>query len=466
MSRKALIAGVLLIVLVAPCPATRADSEKIVDIAFSNGMRTDLQEAINHLIWLVADVRGGGKRPNVGRNVILLYHVGAMAKNLQEVALQKVLETKNSDEVAAITHAHFDLLLQKPDFSSPYVKELAKAADDPVEDLRIRTVSLLDPPQTVLMETLNDAKKLRDALQTGADLLLVSHSQGNLYSNLAISALQQNTDGTLRARLHVVGVAVPAAYIVLPDGSKARSNYMTSWFDAIIIGLLGYIKANNPAMDVKDLRPPLKPNMLAAFDVWGAGGHDFESIYLASRSESNKTFLSLVDCVLKAANGICNLDNPVDSSPPAPKAVTSQYFRKPPECPPNDAPPPASTAQEFPYPSSLVERILAKYPEDMKPEVRRFADRLWKFWMAAAKANKFEEIRTEEYEMAASEIQLLADMQIRFSTLSRDELLREIQAALCQTAQGFSSYVRADRLVSGHPLEIRIEKYVRDFMKL
>ena len=464
MSRKTSIAGVLLFALLAPCSAICADSGKIVDIAFSNGMRTNLQKAVDHLVRLVADVRDGGRRPNAGRNVILLYHVGATVKNLQEVALQKVLETRDPQAIAAITRAHFELLLEQPDFSSPYVKELATAAADPVEDLRIRMINLLDPPQTVLMETLNDAKKLHDALQTSADLLLVSHSQGNLYSNMAVSALQPDLGDTQRARLHVVGVAVPAAYIVMPDGARAQSNYMTSWFDGIIGGLRGYIKANNPAMDVKNFDPPLKPNMLAGFDF--LGGHDFESIYLSSGSESNKTFLSLVDCVLRTASGTCNLDNPVTSSPPPPKKVASPYFRKRPESPPNDAPPPPVSIAQESYPASVIEKILVKYPGDMRPEVRQFAERLWAFWVAAAKVSNFDQIRSEEYEMAASEIQLLADMQIRFPKLSRDELLRDIQAALCQNAQVFSSYVRADRLLSGHPLEIPIEKYVRDFMKL
>lgn len=463
MSQKAWLAGVLLFALLTANSPTRADSAKIVDIAFSNGMRTNLQEAVDHLVRLVADVRDGGRRPNAGRNVILLYHVGATAKNLQEVALQKVLETKDPEKVIAITRAHFELLLEKPDFSNPYVKELATAAADPVEDLRIRTINLLDPPQAVLIETLNDAKKLHDALQTSADLLLVSHSQGNLYSNMAVSTLQQSLGDMQRARLHVVGVAVPAAFIVMPDGSRAHSNYMTSWFDAIIGGLRFYIKLNNPAMDVKDFDPPLKPNMLGGLSSFG---HDFEFAYLASGSESNKTFLSLVDCVLTTTSGTCNLDHPVSSQPPSPAKVETQYFRKRPEWPPNDEPPPPATISQGSYPANVIEKILLNYPDDMKPEVRRFAERLWAFWVAAAKAGNFDQIRSEEYEMAAAEIQLLADMQIRFPKLSRNELLRDIQAALCQNAQIFSSYVRADRLVSGHPLEIRIEKYVRDFMKL
>jgi hypothetical protein len=463
MSLKTWVTGVFFFAALMLGPATRADSEKIVDIAFSNGMRTNLQEAVDHLIRLVADVRDGGRRPNAGRNVILLYHVGATAKNLQEVALQKVLETKDPREVAAITRAHFELLSENPVFSSPYVRELATAAADPVEDLRIRTISLLDPPQTVLMETLNDAKKLHDALQTDTDLLLVSHSQGNLYSNMAISALQKSVNDAQRARLHVVGVAVPAAYIVLPDGSKAHSNYMTSWFDGIIGGLFIFIKLNNPGMDVKHFDPPLKPNMLAAFNSFG---HDFESVYLSSASGSNDAFLSLVDCVLKTSNGICNLNNPVASSPTPPEPPAGEYFRKHPECPPNDAPPPPAFIAQEAYPGDLIEKILVNYPEELRPEVRRFAEHLWSFWVAAAKAGNFDQIASEEYEIAASEIQLLADMQIRFPKFSHDELLRDIQAALCQNAQVFSSYVRADRLVSGHPLEIRIEKYVRDFMKL
>jgi hypothetical protein len=460
MSHKTWVVGILLFALLTP---VRADSEKIVDIAFSNGMRTNLQEAVDHLVHLVADVRNGGRRPNAGRNVILLYHVGATAKNLQEVALQKALETKDPEKVAAITRAYFELLMEKPDYSNPYVKELATAAADPVEDLRIRTITLLDPPQTVLMETLNDAKKLHDALQTSADLLLVSHSQGNLYTNMAVSTLQQNLGDTQRARLHVLGVAVPAAFVVMPDGSKAQSSYMTSWFDAIIGGLWFYIKLNNPAMDAKDFAPPLKPNMVGGL---GSFGHDFESVYLAPDSESNKVFLSLVDCVLKTASGICNLDKPVTTSPPPPAKVETQYFHKRPECPPNDAPPPPAPIAQASYPASIIEKILLDYPDDMKPEVRRFAERLWAFWVAAATASNFEQIRSEEYEMVASEIQLLADMHIRFPKLSRDELLRDIQVALCQNAQIFRSYVRADRLVSGHPLEIRIEKYIRDFMKL
>jgi hypothetical protein len=459
-----LVVAAMLASLFIPSSSISAGQKKELDVAFSNGMNTDLQEAVEHLVYLISDLHRSGGRPQAGLDAILMYHVGSSAKNLQEVALQKALEVEDPEKVAAITRAHFTLLSQRPDFNSPYVKDLATAAADPVQDMRIRTISLLDVPQTVAKEASDDAAQLRLALKNReADLLLVSHSQGNLYSNLAVSALAPTLDDKQRIRLHVVGVGVPAAFIVLPDGARVKTNYMTSSWDAIIWGLKEYVKRGAPLVDVKKLVPPLKPNMSAVGD-WPFG-HGLETAYLARDSASNIFFISIVNCLLESMPPTC-APHSTHIKDTAPTRPANKYFQRAPSAYLNDDPPPFAKHPPHDYPRNDVEIALSRYPVEMRGKVRAFAQRLWEFWSAAAGASSYGDIQKQEYEMVVTEIQLLATMRTQFPSQSSDQVLIDVQSVLARSAEEFADYVRADRLASGHPLYIPVHKYVSDFEKL
>jgi hypothetical protein len=405
------VLAVLLASLFVPSSSTSAERERALDVAFSNGMNTDLQEAVEHLVHLISDLHHSGGRPKAGEDAILMYHVGSTAKNLQEVALQKALETEDPAKVAAITRAHFTLLSQRPDFNTLYVKELASKAPDPIQDMRIRTISLLDVPQTVAKEASDDARQLILALKNReAELLLVSHSQGNLYSNLAVSALSPMLDNIQRSRLHIVGVGVPAAFIVLPDGSRVETNYMTSGSDVIIWGLMAYIKLGAPFIDVKNLMPPLEPNMSASGDwPWG---HGFETAYLARDSASNSLFISIVNCLIDSRPSTCPPHTRVAKSTTL-RTLANQYFQGTPSAVVNDDPPPFTKHLAHDFPGNDVEIALSRYPVEMRGKARAFARRLWEFWSAAANASSYSEIQAQEYDMVTSEIQLLAAMRTR-----------------------------------------------------
>jgi hypothetical protein len=474
--QSALILGAFLF-----SPVAKSSAEELVgaaDVAFANGMDTALVEAVSHLSSLITDLHRDGHRWNDGRHAILLYHVGSFAKNLQEVIVQKEDEASNVARSKALSRAYFLLLSNHPNYEDPDVLSLVSEARDPAENLRARMISSMTPAATVDREVSDDASKLRFALKRGGHVLLVSHSQGNLYSNQAVSLLAldaSRTDDPQRVnleelgRLHVVGVAVPASYVVLPGirgGSELRidSNYMTSDNDHVIsaLSVLTKISAlDNPLPANTTISRGQAPKDTAWLD-WFLG-HGFKTTYIAPAG--NTVFLRLVHCALEVPRVQCAppqlsnqqvLDSPADPHFKG-KGIDSL----------DDGPVALRHREEVSYPSAQIESVLERYPDKSTQQAaREFASDLWTLWRKTSGMKVYDKsIEGLELDVIGSEFKLLGEMRVNLPEQSEDQLLADIQSTLTATPRVFGDYVNADRLVSGHPIDIEVDKYDPNFGK-
>jgi hypothetical protein len=72
---------------------------------------------------------------------------------------------------------------------------------------------------------------IRAKMNEGRKILLVPHSQGNLYANAAYDVLTSGTNAVSKSAIGIVGIASPAAYVA-GDG-----DYLTSSNDLVVGGL-------------------------------------------------------------------------------------------------------------------------------------------------------------------------------------------------------------------------------------
>lgn len=152
--------------------------------------------------------------------------------------------------------------------------------------------------------SLNDADlasvvaDIRSETQGGQTVLLVPHSQGNLYANSAFAQVTNGPNALPPGSIGIMGVASPATYVA------GKGSYLTSTNDLVISGLRSQYPLTLPA------------NTWVKAAVFDMMGHNFVGIYmnpeLTSRAQivqaiQNK-LLSLNTPTATAANRAIKLD--------------------------------------------------------------------------------------------------------------------------------------------------------------
>lgn len=122
-------------------------------------------------------------------------------------------------------------------------------------------------------DVLNHILAYKDCIRKGSKVLVVPHSEGNLFANLAYESLTT----TERESLRVVSVANPDNCVAEACGLTA-SPYTTSANDTVILGYL-----LNP---LTPLRAPLPPNVVNGLNILDWSGHQFVLSYMDYFSNS------------------------------------------------------------------------------------------------------------------------------------------------------------------------------------
>lgn len=143
---------------------------------------------------------------------------------------------------------------------------------------------------------------VRSVHRPAGRVLLVPHSQGNLYANLAYDRLTSGSAPTVQTKsIAIVGVATPASSV------RGGGKYVTSTLD-VVIGAL------------RSALPVLPPNVTQPFTLDDALGHNFIKIYLRPNTPGRASIVANMEAALR------NLKSSVDADPFYGGPVDSFYY--------------------------------------------------------------------------------------------------------------------------------------------
>ncbi|CAM2156259.1 exported protein of unknown function [Pararobbsia alpina] len=439
---------VFLCALLSSRSASAQTAPSSLDVGYSNGMDNSLVEAVDSLFELLADLHSQPQWTNAGANLVLLYHVGAFAKNLEEVYLQKRDEKRSNVDYKAMSSTYFSILASHADTHDANVAQFLKLACDPSVALTTEAIKSMSAEETVREQTKNDASALSDGIFSGRHLLLASHSQGNLYTNLAIAELQNRKIPKEHLPvLHVVGLAVPASYVARLNEPSVHANYIT-WSNDYVINGLRLLVDLMGVLHVKTLDPPLPSDVSEPATSGDWRNHAFIEAYI-KQGPLNRQFLQLADCVVRSSGASCSPTSTPATVDDSQVRITSRYACA--------APATGSVNTTATFPGPDLARLTNKYPPEVQASADRFARNLWDFWVKGSSTNTYQSVAGLEYAVIESEAHLVTLMQANHIE-NRSGLLAGIEATLAQTPDIFAAYVHTDGLVSGHPWPLQVAK--------
>lgn len=250
-------------------------------IGHINGVRATQVDAAQNLEAL--SISYGRYRGDRRLKYFLAYNpTGGLPGDLPEVLAQKEQEFPGATIVQML---RFLLYSETGTLASELVNQLATLYADWINGSGRSFNTYSDASlQTIINYVTTSASN-------GTRVLLVPHSQGNLYANRVVEVLtsgQAPFDGWRQYKygsIGIVGLATPAAYVA---GQRAENKgYVTSLNDIVIGGLrkAGYAV--------------LAPNVTVPFTQDDFTGHGFREIYLA-KPEAWTVAKQKVDSVLDA----------------------------------------------------------------------------------------------------------------------------------------------------------------------
>lgn len=250
--------------------------QKETDIYFINGIGKSNEAMLTRDIESI-NIGMSQFCPKFTGNILLLFNgsngegaTGAVLDILFDVAQQKSQEAGNS--VAQFVLNHFQL-----------VKYAFGLAFDIPQDLIQRYEQKLKNDFTVAMYSENSAIKnrafssfLSSKITRSRSVLLVAHSQGNLYANSIHNIFLAGSNRFTKNGFHVVGVATPAS-------STSHNNYYTASEDRVI----DLVRA---AALVTPIEFPLSSNVsLSGASSIDSSGHNFTDIYMSGKLPNGVT---------------------------------------------------------------------------------------------------------------------------------------------------------------------------------
>ncbi len=215
----------------------------------------------------------GSTYNNTGVKVILAYNPthGALS-DLADVFKQKISEYPGiASELIfrAITRSIFGNTISQAfqDFITKYHIN------------KIKTYGYLDYSDDDLQDILG---AIRSNITENQKILLVPHSQGNLYANAAYKKLTTGENAIPTTAIKIVGIASPAAYVA------GNGKYLTSTNDLVIKGL------RSLELSV------LAANFTISLSTDDVLGHGLRSIYLNSEHEGRAELIQLMHSAMSS----------------------------------------------------------------------------------------------------------------------------------------------------------------------
>lgn len=224
------------------------ESSEQYRVFFVNGIRTSLSSAVNDRYELLAAIGGSHNAQAITYDLAYNHTRGTIVDLLQSI-----------DQRIAQEGLRFDRRIMS------WLNELG-VVPDWLTEINQRLYSAIHIIQA--SELRDHVAKYREAILQGQKVLLVAHSQGNLYANASFDLLASSQPAIPMQSFGIFGVAAPTSYIAGGGG------YLTNHRDIIqhVPGALGqnWTLRHNNAMSVA-----------VADDVGSFDAHSFSDTYLA-----------------------------------------------------------------------------------------------------------------------------------------------------------------------------------------
>ena len=431
-----------------------------VETAFANGVWTPEPFANDEAMTVLFRLSDIGQAVDA-KTAIVLYHRDDGLNNLSEVFRLKEQEASSYSQRQGWMERFFSVL-----------------------DLNAKALSLFGPGalivgslETYLLsnsfsdaivarvsrQTAEDSRRLAVEFANGHPVLVVAHSMGNLYTNAAVISLGNQL---IRGSLGVVGVGVPAAYLVNDNQSNnlrlvsknktamsaaASAPYVTNT-DDLVINMLRQ-------SGTRHWEAPLKGNETNA--TAEAPGHSFIDIYWNEQKKTGDMAVGLATKVISRIYKTCSSQsitagrtNPSLNEYLAQRVPASQHV-------PSPLPFPSASkdGDSIELPEEVTTAIAKNFPEgSVSRAARAFAQASLVYWISVARSGW-------QYDEKAN--LLVGESQVCLRTLIRKtpaqhaaleaSYLGLILAPLTAKASLYEKFSNADAVASGHPLSLNME---------
>jgi hypothetical protein len=269
-----------------------------IRVAFSNGILTPvfLGRDTARTVQKRAAELNNRVRVDEG-NVVFFYHESNGIGDFAETFLQKEKEPAFADISFAAKATTFLRVITGVADGSALATALLVIAQKAVP-----AALMADAQSRVDLAVANDVKLAKNVLDQGDSLMVVAHSQGNLYSNEVLRQLYATMPASqVDNRVAMISAANPARGVVGKGGMAYDYNYVTSTTDLVIDGV------RLAALALGQLQPSL-PNVtgvnlgMSVTDVLVQ--HSFMGVYFNEALDTGKALVQFLTTNLNnLANG-------------------------------------------------------------------------------------------------------------------------------------------------------------------
>lgn len=230
-------------------------------LIFTNGMSNTLQDA--QLSALQLKLRAQEHFKNLKRNESLLWNPknSSLAYNFDDTIGREIVELyqqKKKEKDVAFWDWYYETVHQDEEFKKMVLEDLSHCS---LEDRIAETL-------------ISHLEQFSQQLAEGFDLMIVGHSQGNLFANSLYRRISIQESESAK-RLHLLAVATPASYVA------GQGPHVTLESDGVIKNLL-------PLLLKDELLQPLKPNTKNRIPKPGMMDHEFIKHYLEGDRSGEK----------------------------------------------------------------------------------------------------------------------------------------------------------------------------------